>query len=135
MLINGIQYIRVSRYLPQNLLYDLMSISDKHSNAIQRKIEMQSVLEQSVWGGQGFKDSNEHKTSQVRIPAKLTARLIGERGRNIANICRDSKTKISIPRVPIGSAGGDDKVIVSITGTQMNIKTAQYLMQKLLKPN
>ena len=53
----------------------------------------------------------------------------------IAGICRDSKTKIAIPRnQQDNSATSQEKTIISITGTQMNIKAAQYLMQKLLKP-
>ena len=123
------QFIRVGKFLPQALLYDLLSISEKNANAMLRKIE-QSVPDQGIWGSQGFKDSNEHTSSQVRIPAKLVPKLIGERGKTIAEICRDSKTKITIPRV---QSDEEPNVILTITGTKMNIKTAQYIMQKLLK--
>ena len=72
----------------------------------------------------------QHTSSQVRIPSKMVAKLIGERGKTITEICRDSKTKITIPRV---QSQEEQTVILTITGTKMNIKTAQYIMQKLLK--
>jgi len=68
-------------------------------------------------------------TTKVRIPAKAVAKLIGERGRNIADICRSSKTKIVIPK----NEEQSESIIVNVTGTKENIKTAQYLMQKAIK--
>ena len=68
-------------------------------------------------------------TSQVRIPSAMVCKLIGERGKSIAEITRDSKVKINIPKVDPNS----NQVVISITGQNENIKTAQYLMQKLLK--
>ena len=68
-------------------------------------------------------------TSQVRIPAAMVGKLIGERGKSIAEITRDSKVKISIPKID----QNNKHVVISITGQKENIKTAQYLMQKLLK--
>ena len=68
-------------------------------------------------------------TSQVRIPSAMVGKLIGERGKSIAEITRDSKVKINIPKVDPNS----NQVVISITGQDENIKTAQYLMQKLLK--
>ena len=59
----------------------------------------------------------------------MIGKLIGERGKSIAEITRDSKVKISIPK----TEQSVKHVIVSITGQPQNIKTAQYLMQKLLK--
>jgi hypothetical protein len=69
--------------------------------------------------------------SQVRIPAALVSKLIGERGKTISEICRDSKTKISVPRV----RAGDQHVVISVHGDKEDIKIAQYLMQKTLKGN
>ena len=68
-------------------------------------------------------------TSQVRIPVPMVGKLIGERGKSIAEITRDSKVKINIPKVD----SNEKQVVISITGQKENIKTAQYLMQKLLK--
>ena len=68
-------------------------------------------------------------TSQVRIPVAMVGKLIGERGKSIAEITRDSKVKINIPKVD----SNEKQVVISITGQKENIKTAQYLMQKLLK--
>ena len=59
----------------------------------------------------------------------MIGKLIGERGKSIAEITRDSKVKVSIPKTEQSLK----HVIVSITGQTQNIKTAQYLMQKLLK--
>ncbi len=122
------QYVRVGRMLPHHLTYDLMSISDKLGGQIVRKIEL-SVPEEGLWGGQSYKANQEQKTSQVRIPAKLVPKLIGERGKTITEICRDSKTKINIPKV----RDDEPNVVVTITGLKQDITTAQYIMQKLLK--
>ena len=81
-----------------------------------------------TWGVLPKKEVGEVTESQVRIPAKFVARLIGERGKTVTEISRDSKTKINIPRFT-----DETNVVVTITGTKINIKTAQYLMQKLLK--
>ena len=59
-----------------------MAMADKHANATIRKLE-QSLPDQSVWANQGFKDSTEHKTSQVKIPSRMVGKLIGERGKTI----------------------------------------------------
>ena len=58
----------------------------------------------------------------------MVSKLIGERGKSIAEITRDSKVKINIPKIDPNS----NQVVISITGQKENIKTAQYLMQKLL---
>ena len=81
-----------------------------------------------TWGVLPKKEVGEVTESQVRIPSKFVARLIGERGKTVTEISRDSKTKINIPRFT-----DETNVVVTITGTKINIKTAQYLMQKLLK--
>ena len=49
----GNQFVRVSRFLPNHLVYDLLAISDKHANAMIRKMEQ--VVPDGVWGSQGFK--------------------------------------------------------------------------------
>ena len=59
----------------------------------------------------------------------MVGKLLGERGKNIAEITRDSKVKINIPKIDQTIK----HVVISITGQKENIKTAQYLMQKLLK--
>ena len=59
----------------------------------------------------------------------MIGKLMGERGKNIAEITRDSKVKINIPKIDQNIK----HVVISITGQKENIKTAQYLMQKLLK--
>lgn len=124
------QYVRVGKILPQALLYDLLAIGDKQGGVITRKLEM-AVPEQGVWGSHVRQEQHTtSSSSQVRLPAKLVPKLIGERGKTISEICRDSKTKITIPKVHDDSP----TVIITVTGTKGDIKTAQYLMQKLLKP-
>ena len=68
-------------------------------------------------------------TSKVRIPSALVGKLIGERGKKVTEISRDSKTQITVPKPEDGASS----VIVSILGKKEDIKTAQYLMQKVLK--
>ena len=61
----------------------------------------------------------------------MVSKLIGERGKTISEICRDSKTKISVPKVK----PEDRSVVIQIYGGPEDIKVAQYLMQKILKGN
>ena len=75
--------------------------------------------------------SVKSNVSQVRVPASMVSKLIGERGKTISEICRDSKTKITIPKV----RPGDKHVVIQIAGGPDDIKVAQYLMQKILKGN
>ena len=52
----------------------------------------------------------------------------------MVNIARDSKTKINIPRVDDTTIQDTaSSVLISITGKKEDIRTAQYLMQKILK--
>ena len=76
--------------------------------------------------------SDSVTTSKVRIPSNLVGKLIGERGKTVTEISRDSKTQITIPKADDAE---DDAaaVVVSITGKKADIKTAQYLMQRVLK--
>jgi len=120
------QYVRVGRTLPQALLYDLMAISDKYGTEIKKGLE--SHHNHGMWGDSKYIYGNI-TTSQVRIPVAMVGKLIGERGKSIAEITRDSKVKINIPKVD----SNEKQVVISITGQKENIKTAQYLMQKLLK--
>lgn len=121
------QFVRVSKFLPMGSLQDLMATSDKHGNAMLRKMDVKTP-DQGTWGA-ALEKNEQVLSEKVRIPSKCVARLIGERGKNISEICRDSNTKIMIPKVE----GEETSVVVTVTGTKLNIKTAQYLMQKLLK--
>ena len=120
------QYVKVGRALPQVLLFDLMAISDRYGTEIKKRLELHQA--HGTWGDSKYIYGNV-TTTQVRIPATMIGKLIGERGKSIAEITRDSKVKISIPK----TEQSVKHVIVSITGQTQNIKTAQYLMQKLLK--
>lgn len=120
------QFVRVGRTLPQILLFDLMAISDKYGVDIKKRLESHKA--HGSWGDSKYIYGNV-TTSQVRIPTAMVGKLIGERGKSIAEVTRDSKVKINIPKVDHNIK----HVVISITGQKENIKTAQYLMQKLLK--
>ena len=122
------QYVKVSKHLPQALQLDFMAIGDKQGNEIKRKLERVLVTEGS-WGDPKKVRGDGITTSQVRIPRVMVGKLIGERGKNIVEITRDSKTKINIPTV----SPDDTNVVVSVTGKREDIRTAQYLMQRLLR--
>ena len=122
------QYIRTGSHLPQILTLDFLAISDQQGIAIKKKLE-KVTLDQGCWGDSKKVQGEGATTSQVRIPSSMIARLIGERGRSIAEITRDSKTKIQIPRTD----PSEPHAIISITGKREDIRTAQYLMQRLLK--
>jgi len=129
-LIHPGQYIKVAKVLPIALLLDLCAIGEQEGLQIQKKLEKVSVTEGS-WGNNKKVYVPGATTSQVRIPKAMISRLIGERGRTVLSIARDSKTKINIP--PNIHNSQDKNVVVEITGKKEDIKTAQYLMQKLLK--
>ena len=98
---------------------------------ILRKLDKIVPME-GVWGKKQNNLQTDAKnviTTKVRIPAKMVGRLIGERGKTIAEISRDSKTKITIPR----NEEGGKSVIVAVTGLKQNITTAQFLMKKVIQ--
>ena len=103
-----------------------MAISDKYGIEIKKRLE--SYTAHGMWGDSKHIYGNV-TTSQVRIPTAMVGKLIGERGKNIVEVTRDAKVKINIPKVDHNVK----HVVISITGQKENIKTAQYLMQKLLK--
>lgn len=127
------QFIKIVRQLPQKLLYDMMSISEKHGVNILRSIE-RVVPKEGAWGGgtNAFKQGMAKglmTSSQVRIPAAMIPKLIGERGKTITEISRDSKCKITIPK----NGAGEKNVVLTIHGLKSDIVTAQYIMQQVLK--
>ncbi len=119
------QYVHVSRFLPQSSLYDLFAVSDKRGAEIARKLE-RAVPEEGSWGRRnpvtgmprgwrlitsllvrlisilltpvahtGVVEAGT-TAAKVRIPANMVSKLIGERGKTIAEISRDSKTRLFI---------------------------------------
>eukprot|EP00095_Tigriopus_kingsejongensis_P002386 maker-scaffold714_size108203-snap-gene-0.18 protein:Tk02386 transcript:maker-scaffold714_size108203-snap-gene-0.18-mRNA-1 annotation:"heterogeneous nuclear ribonucleoprotein a1-like 3-like isoform 1" len=126
------QFVRVSKFLPTRYLMELLAIGDDEGHRIIQHLD-KKVPEAGSWGGTLMKGvaraDNPITSSQVRVPASVLPQLIGEHGKQIAELCRDSKTKIVIPKVEIGS----DRVILTVHGTKSDIVTAQYLMQKIIK--
>ena len=126
------QYVKVSKILPQQYLYELLAIGDTRGMEILAKLD-RVIPNEGTWGGKQNRRELEHNheviTAKVRIPAKMVGRLIGERGKTIAEITRDSKTKITIPR----TEEGGNSVVVAVTGLKRNITTAQFLMKKVIQ--
>lgn len=123
------QFVKVSKFLPQANLFDLFAIGDIQGNEIIKKLE-QRVPNQGSWGVQDRTAIGVVTTTKVRIPSNLVGKLIGERGKTITEISRDSKTIITIPK----TEEGQKSVILEVKGTKDNIRTAQYLMQRVIKP-
>ncbi|TRY62810.1 hypothetical protein TCAL_12500 [Tigriopus californicus] len=126
------QFVRVSRALPQRYLWEFFAIGDTEANAIIKEMEKKIPTEGS-WGGSNLRGFVNLKTplksKQVRIPSVMLPVLIGERGKTIAEICRDSKTQITLPRPD----SNNPNVILTLRGTEPDLVTAQYLMQRILK--
>ena len=60
-------------------------------------------------------------------------KVIGERGKNVAEICACSKTKIVIPRPAVVNGALEPKVVIAVTGEAKGVQTALFLMQKAAK--
>jgi len=123
------QYCKLTKHLPLPLHLEFLAIGDQHGIQIKKKLEKTAPTEGS-WGNPIKIKGAGTTTSQVRIPRMMVSKLIGERGKTILTITRDSKTKINIPRVENDT---DKNILISITGKKEDIRTAQYLMQKVLK--
>jgi len=126
------QYVRVSRALPQANFYDLLGIGDQQGADILKQLDG-VVPDAGSWGAERAAPEAAEATitSKVRIPAAAVSRLIGERGRTIADICRNAKVKITIPK----NEANAESVVISVSGVKENIRTATYLMQKVVKGN
>jgi len=130
------QYIKVGKYLPMKFMLNLLSIGDKRGEEMIGEVDKLTPKDGSWhagkrWHGRGDAQmqGNDFTESKVRIPAKMVGKLIGERGKTVVEISRDSKCRVTIPRVEEGK----DTVIIVIRGKKKDITTAQYLMQKILK--
>ncbi len=93
------QYVRVSKFLPQASLFDLFALGDRQGAELSRRLE-RAVPEEGSWGGRNpvtgqprGAGTAEEEAAKVRIPGAMVPKLIGERGKNIAEISRDSKTR------------------------------------------
>ncbi len=81
--------------LPLQYLFDMFAIGDQQGNEIIRKLD-RVVPQEGSWGPNRETLTSAEapvSTTKVRIPASMVGKVIGERGKTIAEISRDSKTK------------------------------------------
>ena len=78
--------------------------------------------------GQG-EDTGEQETTQVTIPKDMAGAIIGPGGSRIRKIRSDSKASITIDEPVQGS----NERIITISGTQRQIQTAQFLLQQSVR--
>jgi len=76
-------------------------------------------------------DGGEQESTQVTIPNDMAGAIIGPGGQRIRKIRNDSKASITIDE----PAPGSNERVISITGTQKQIQTAQYLLQQSVREN
>jgi len=120
------------RYLPKNLKRDLMYMEDRFGNLLLRQL-YQRVPDSGTWGGgadhQESLQKQGAKTTTCKLPKAMLNVVVGEDGKIVTDIARDSKTKISL----IKSAPQEDTCLFHIVGSPENCKTAQYMMQIKIK--
>jgi len=80
-------------------------------------------------GGEEGGDSGEQESTQVTIPKDMAGAIIGPGGARIRRIRSDSKATITIDEPLPGS----QERIITITGTERSIQTAQYLLQQSVR--
>lgn len=77
----------------------------------------------------GGEDNGEQETTQVTIPKDMAGAIIGPGGSRIRKIRSDSKASITIDEPVQGS----NERIITISGTQRQIQTAQFLLQQSVR--
>ncbi len=82
-------------------------------------------------GGGVSDDGGEQETTQVTIPKDMAGAIIGPGGTRIRKIRNDSKATITIEE----PAQGATERVITISGTQRQIQTAQYLLQQSVREN
>lgn len=85
--------------------------------------------QQSFQGGGGQDDSGDQESTQVTIPKDMAGAIIGPGGSRIRKIRSDSKASITIDEPVQGS----NERIITITGSQRQIQTAQFLLQQSVR--
>lgn len=120
------------KYLPAKVKRDLMYIEDRFGNLLLKEM-YNKIPDSGSWGG--GKDHNESVkggkglTKTCKLPKAMLPVVVGEDGKIVTDIARDSKTKITL----IKSAPQDQACMFHIYGTEQNCKTAQYIMQIKIK--
>lgn len=80
-------------------------------------------------GSQAPDDNGEQETTQVTIPKDMAGAIIGPGGSRIRKIRSDSKASITIDEPVQGS----NERIITISGSQRQIQTAQFLLQQSVR--
>ena len=120
------------KYLEKPLKRDLSFMEDRFGNMLLRILN-QRVPDSGEWGGgQDFNNSIKKdgaKTVTCKLPKNMLAVVVGEDGKIIADIAKNSGTKVTMLKV----APQEDTVLFHIVGTPDRCKTAQYMMQIKIK--
>jgi len=121
------------KYLPKNLKRDLMYMEDRVGNMLLKQL-YQKVPDSGTWGGgqdhqQSIKDAGGAKTVTCKLPRNMLSVVVGEDGKIISEIARDSHTKITL----VKSQPTEDTCLFHLVGSPANTKTAQYMMQIKIK--
>jgi len=119
--------------------WDMMFMEDRFGGRLLKEM-YEKVPDSGDWGG-----GEDHmktiktggaKTVTCKLPKRMLGVVVGEDGKIITEIARDSNTKISL----LKAAPQEETCLFHIVGTPENCKTAQYMMQikikeKLANPN
>lgn len=121
------------KYLPKNLKRDLMYMEDRVGNMLLQQL-YQKVPDSGTWGGgqdhqKSIKDAGGAKTVTCKLPRNMLSVVVGEDGKIITEIARDSHTKITL----VKSQPTEDTCLFHLVGSPGNTKTAQYMMQIKIK--
>lgn len=128
-----------ARHLQKKLKWDLRFMEDRFGNILM-KVMNQKVPDSGEWGGGGdFNDlikKSGAKTVTCKLPKSMLPVVVGEDGKIIADIAKDSSTKITM----LKANPQEESVLFHIVGIPDNCKTAQYMMQikikeRMTKPN
>lgn len=120
------------KYLERNLKRDLMFMEDRFGNTLLRMLD-QRVPDSGEWGGghdfNNIIKKDGAKTVTCKLPKTMLSVVVGEDGKIISDIAKNSGTKITMLKV----SPTEDTVLFHIVGTPENCKTAQYMMQIKIK--
>jgi len=123
---------RFGKFLPQKTKRDLMYIEDRFGNLLLKQM-YNKVPESGTWGG--GKDYNDSirkggpRTVTCRLPKQMLPVVVGDFGKIVTDVARDSKTKITL----IKAAPQETACMFHIVGSEENCKTAQYIMKIKIK--
>lgn len=120
------------KFLPQKTKRDLMYVEDRFGNLLLKEM-YNKIPDSGTWGG--GKDHHDSirkegaRTVTCKLPKQMLPVVVGDDGKIVADIARDSKTKITL----IKAAPQETACMFHIVGNEQNCKTAQYMMQIKIK--